>query len=131
MMDDPTIEQVIDGYRRLPLLGGIEDRANGIAQFFSQSPKVAVAVERIDGTVAHFVQSTMIEDFDGWTLNGRMGDPYRFAISRFEIDMAPHPVPRSIEAGTRSHCGICGQYGRDSYCAKSGCPFPNDGDRSF
>lgn len=88
-MEDLTVQQVIDAFRYGPLLGGIEDRANGIAQFFSRSPKVMVSVERIEGTAAHFVQSTMIEDSEGWTLNGRMGDPYRFAISRFEIDMAP------------------------------------------
>lgn len=88
-MDEPNVQQVIDGFRYGPFLGTIEERANGIAQFFSRSPKVMVSVERIDGTVAHFVQSTMIEDFEGWTLNGRLGDPYRFAISRFEIDMAP------------------------------------------
>lgn len=87
-MEEPTIEQVIDGYRRLPLLGSIEDRANGIAQYFSRSPKVLVSVERIDGTVAHFIQSTMLEDFDAWRLNGCFGDPRRFETTRFEIDMA-------------------------------------------
>lgn len=87
-MDKPTLQQVIDGFRYGPF-GGINERAEAIASYFSRSPKVRVAVERIDGTVAHFVQSTMIEDFGGWALNGRLGDPYRFETSRFEIDMAP------------------------------------------
>jgi len=88
MMEDPTIEQIINGYRQL--YPGTEECANGLAAFFSsRSPKVCVAVERIDGTVAHFIQSTMIEDFGTWRLNGCFGDPRRFETSRFEIDMAP------------------------------------------
>lgn len=46
-------------------------------------------MERIDGTVAHFAQLTMIEDFETWRLNGYLGNPRRFETSRFEIDMAP------------------------------------------
>lgn len=87
MMDEPTVAQIIDGYRYGPGIGGIEDRAAGIAQYFTRG-KVAVAVERIEGTVAHFVQQTMRED-PMFHVRGGMGDFYRFDISRFEIDMAP------------------------------------------
>lgn len=87
-MNEPTMQQVIDGFRCGPLLGGIEERANGIAQFLSQSPKVMVSVERIDGSIAHFIQSTMLED-PIFQLRGGMGDPYRFDTFRFEIDMVP------------------------------------------
>lgn len=88
-MGEPTMQQVIDGFRYGPFLGTIEDRANGIASYLSRAPKVRVAVDRIDGTVAHFIQSVMIEDFETWRLNGCLGDPRRFEMSRFEIDMAP------------------------------------------
>lgn len=88
-MDEPTLQQVIDGFRYGPCLGEIEERANGIASFFTKLPKVSVIVERIDGTVAHFAQLTMIEDFETWRLNGYLGNPRRFETSRFEIDMAP------------------------------------------
>lgn len=86
-MDEPTVAQIIDGFRYGPLLGGIEERAAGIAQHFTRG-KVAVAVERIDGTVAHFVRRTMLED-PMFHLTGGWGDLYRFEDSRFEIDMAP------------------------------------------
>jgi hypothetical protein len=87
-MDEPTVQQVIDGFRYGLLLGGIEERAAGIAAFLqSRSPKIGVAVERVDGTVAHFIQSTMIEDFETWRLNGYLGDPIRFETSRFIIDI--------------------------------------------
>lgn len=88
-MEELNLAQVIDGFRYDPLLGGIEERAAGIASYLSRSPKVRVAVERIEGTIAHFIQSAMIEDFETWRLNGQMGDPYRFVTSQFEIDMAP------------------------------------------
>ncbi|MFM0141706.1 hypothetical protein [Paraburkholderia sp. RL18-085-BIA-A] len=88
-MDEPTLQQVIDGFRYGPLLGSIEDRAKGIASYLERSPKVRVALDRIEGTVAHFIQSTMIEDYETWRLNGRLGDPIQFVTSRFEIDMAP------------------------------------------
>lgn len=86
-MDEPTVAQIIDGYRYGPGIGGIEDRAAGIARYFTRG-KVAVAVERIEGTVAYFVRQTMLEDpmFD---VRGGMGDFYRFEVSRFEINMAP------------------------------------------
>ena len=83
-----TLAQVIDGYRYGAFLGGIEERAAGIASCLSRG-EVAVAVERIEGTMVHFVQHTMLEDFETWRLNGCLGDPIRFEISRFEIDMAP------------------------------------------
>lgn len=88
-MEEPTIQQVIKGFRRLPLLGGIDERAAGIASYLSRSPRVCVTVDHIEGTVAHFIQSTMIADFETWHSNERLGDPYRFKTSRFEIDMAP------------------------------------------
>lgn len=93
-VDEPTIAQVIDGFRYGPLLGSMEDRAAGIAQYLSRSPKVCVAVERMEGTVAHFVQQTMLED-PMFHVRGGMGDLYRFETSRFEIDMgqnSPQPV---------------------------------------
>lgn len=86
-MDELTIAQVIDGFCYGPLLGSIEDRAAGLARYLSRG-KVAVVMERIDGTVAHFVQQTMLED-PMFEMSGRMGDFYRFETSRFEIDMAP------------------------------------------
>ena len=86
-MDEPTIEQVIDGFRYGPLLGSIEDRAAGIARYLSRG-KAVVAVDRIEGTVAHFIQQTMLED-PMFHVRGGMGDFYRFERSRFEIDMAP------------------------------------------
>jgi len=86
-MNGPTIAEVIDGYRYGPFLGSTEDRAKGIASYFTRG-KVAVAVERFEGTVAHFVQQTMLED-PMFHLRGGMGDFYRFETSRFEIDMAP------------------------------------------
>ena len=91
-MDGATLQQVIDGFRYGPLLGSIEERANGIASYLSRGQKVSVVVERIEGTVAHFIQSTMIDDFETWHLNGRLGDQYRFETSRAEIDMAPREV---------------------------------------
>lgn len=86
-MDEPTLQQVIDGFRYGPLLGGIDDRAKGIAAYLSRG-NTLVAVERIEGTVAHFAQRTMIED-PLFHLSGGMGDAYRFEDSKFEIDMAP------------------------------------------
>ncbi|MCM3582147.1 hypothetical protein M3795_16815 [Ralstonia pickettii] len=88
-MDEPTLEQVIEGYRRLPL--SIEERAAGIARHLSRGT-AAVAVERIDGTVAHFLQQTMLEN-PMFHLSGGMGNPHRFEVSRFEIDMAPPGAP--------------------------------------
>jgi hypothetical protein len=88
-MDEPTVQQVIDGFRYGPLPGGIEERANGIAAYLTRSPRIMVALERIDGTVAHFIQSAMIDDFENFHLRGGMGDTHRFETSRFEIDMAP------------------------------------------
>lgn len=87
-MDEPTLQQVIDGFRYGPLLGSIEDRAKGIASYLERSPKVRIALDRIEGTVAHFIQQTMLED-PVFHVRGRMGDFYRFETSRFEIDMAP------------------------------------------
>lgn len=87
-MDEPTLQQVIDGFRYGPLLGSTEDRANGLASYLGRSPKMRVALDRIEGTVAHFIQLTMIED-PMFHVRGGMGDFYRFETSRFEIDMAP------------------------------------------
>jgi hypothetical protein len=87
VMEEPTLQQVIDGFRYGPLLGSIEDRANGIASYLTRG-KVAVVVERIEGTVAHFAQQTMLEN-PMFHVRGGMGDFYRFDVSRFEIDMAP------------------------------------------
>ncbi|CAE6859470.1 hypothetical protein R69746_07739 [Paraburkholderia aspalathi] len=86
-MEEPTLEQIIDGFRGMP--GSMQDRADAIASYLSSrfGSKVAVAVERIDGTVAHFIQSAMIDDFESFRLNGYMGDPYRFERSQFTIDL--------------------------------------------
>jgi hypothetical protein len=91
-MDELTLQQVIDGFRYGPLLGGIDDRAAGIARYLSRG-NVVVAVDNIEGTVAHFAQQTMIED-PMFQLRGGMGSPYRFEMSRFEIDMAPQNAGR-------------------------------------
>ena len=84
-MDEPTMEQIINGFRAMP--GSLEHRANAIASYLSRSPKVAVAVSHIDGTVAHFIQSAMLADFETFRMNGCMGDPYRFESSQFTIDL--------------------------------------------
>jgi hypothetical protein len=92
-MDEPTVQQVIDGFRYGPLLGDIEDRANGIASYLTRAPKLMVALDRIEGTVAHFIQQAMLED-PMFHLRGGMGDNVRFEASRFEIDMAPQNAGR-------------------------------------
>lgn len=86
-MDEPTIEQVIDGFRYGPLLGSIEDRAAGIARYLSRG-EAYVIVDRIEGTVAHFIQQEKLED-PMFHIRGGMGEPYRYEATRFVIDMAP------------------------------------------
>lgn len=86
-MDEPTLQQVIDGFRYGPLLGSIEERAKGIAAYLTRGT-VAVVVDRIDGTVAHFAQQTRLEN-PMFFASGGWGDLYRWEGSRFEIDMAP------------------------------------------
>jgi hypothetical protein len=88
-MDEPTLQQVVDGFRYGPLLGSIEDRAKGIASYLTRPPKLMVALDRIEGTVAHFIRQAMLED-PMFHVRGGMGDTHRFETSRFEIDMAPH-----------------------------------------
>lgn len=96
-MDEPTIQQVIDGFRYGPLLGSIEDRAAGIASYLSRG-KTSVIVDRIEGTIARFIQNTMLED-PMFHLRGGMGDFYRYETTRFEIDMVPQ------NAGQKEGCG--------------------------
>ena len=87
-MDEPTLEQVIDGFRRMPLLGGIGERAAVIAVYMTRS-RTVVTVDHIDGAVAHFIQSSILDDFENFRLRGYMGDAHRVVTSRFEIDMNP------------------------------------------
>jgi hypothetical protein len=87
-MDEPTVQQVIDGFRYGPLLGSIEDRAHGIAQYLSRRPGTMVIVDRIEGTIAHFVRQSRLEN-PLFHLSGGWGDRYRFEKGGFEIDMAP------------------------------------------
>ncbi|MDN7490617.1 hypothetical protein QZM35_23170 [Burkholderia sp. AU45274] len=86
-MDEPTIQQVIDAFRHGPLLGSIDDRAASIANYLSRG-KTSVIVDRIEGTVAHFIQHTMLED-PMFHLRGGMGDFYKYETTRLEIEMAP------------------------------------------
>jgi hypothetical protein len=88
-MNEPTVQQVIDGFRYGLLLGGIEERANGIASYLMRSPRLMVMVDRIEGTVAHFIQQAMLDDSENFRIRGCMGDNVRFETSRFEINMAP------------------------------------------
>jgi hypothetical protein len=96
-MDEPTIQQVIDGFRHGPLLGSIDDRAAGIASYLSRG-KTSVIVDRIEGTVAHFIQHTILED-PMFHFRGGMGDFYRYETTRFEVEMASH------SAGQKEGCG--------------------------
>ncbi len=86
-MDEPTIQQVIDGFRAMPM--PIEERAAALATYLSSGDRSCATVERIDGSMAHFVRSTLLEDFDTWRLNGHIGDPCRRVTHRFRIDMDP------------------------------------------
>jgi hypothetical protein len=87
-MEEMTLEQIISGFRFMP--GSTEDRANSIASYLSSrfGPKTLVAVDRIDGTIVHFVQSAMLDDFENFRARGYMGDQYRFDRSQFTIDLA-------------------------------------------
>ena len=84
---EPTVEQIIEGFRRMPLPLG--ERASSVAAYLLREPGVMVSVEHIDGTVAHFVQSIRVDDFEAWHVNGRFGEPIRVETTRFEIDIAP------------------------------------------
>ncbi len=87
-MEEMTLEQIIDGFRFMP--GIMEERAASIAAYLSSrfGPKTLVIVDRIDGTVVHFVQSAMLDDFENFRARGYMGSPHRFADSQFTIDLA-------------------------------------------
>lgn len=88
-MEEVTLEQVINGFRCMP--GSLEERAAAIAAYLSSrfGPKTLVAVDRIDGTIVHFFQSAMLDDFESFRARGYMGNPHRFANSQFTIDLAP------------------------------------------
>jgi hypothetical protein len=86
-MEEPTIPQIINGFRLMPM--PIEERAAALATYLSSGDRTVAAVERIDGSMVHIVRSTLLEDFDTWRLNGMLGDPCRDIRHRFRIDMDP------------------------------------------
>jgi hypothetical protein len=86
-MEEPTIQQIINGFRSMPM--PIEERATALATYLSSGDRTIATVERIDGSIAYIVRSTMFEDFETWRLNGYLGDPYRHVMHRFRIDMDP------------------------------------------
>lgn len=85
-MDEPTVQQIINGFRMMP--GSVEERATALASYLSKDRAYAV-VERIEGSMAHIDRMTLYDDFETWRLNGYMGDPYREIRERFRIDMGP------------------------------------------
>lgn len=86
-MSDPTVQQIINGFRMIP--GSVEERAAALASYLSKGNRTSAVVERIEGSTAHIVRMTLLEDLDTWRLNGYMGDPYREVRARFRIDMDP------------------------------------------
>lgn len=93
-MAAPTMQDIINGFRSVP--APIEERADALAIYLSRDPRTCATVERIDGSMAHIVLSTLIDDFETWRLNGCMGDPYRRIAQRFRIDMDP-AMPLELE----------------------------------
>jgi hypothetical protein len=93
-MDEPTAQEIINGFRAMPL--PLNERAEMLAIYLSTNPRSCATVERIDGSIAHIICSTLIDDFDAWRPNGCIGDPYRRIVHRFKVEMDPE-LPLNFE----------------------------------
>lgn len=84
--EELTLAQIIRGFILSPL--SIEDSAKGLASYLSRKPNTYVLVDRIEGTVAYFIQEVKLDDFENFRMRGYMGSPWRYEKSSFEIDFS-------------------------------------------